>query len=326
MIVPGVLPGSKGPLFYPPAEVGKNVDWWNGVPIVSPIHPVGPDGRPIAANRGKSTKYAWNKFGVGRVRNAHISQRGNLAGVGRFDVQRMRRIAPDLLEMIENGEPVELSTGLFTQDVPVPPGTKDSKGRPYDFIATNYKPDHLAVLAFTPGACSLKDGCGVGVYNANNNPEGCNQYKKCGGGTKALQETGAFAKLKGVAKKVATRVLLKVKERYTGLKNRYGKTGAKAVLVGVLAPIPGSAPIAIGLAEGIRGLGKIFRRKKITRNVAVAIALNLSIEDMVDDAMALIREFYSDADEDTPKIDESDVRSAIEDSLQSVEPAEVVTT
>ena len=39
MIVPGVLSGSKGALFYPPEEVQKDPTPWNGMPITVG-HPV----------------------------------------------------------------------------------------------------------------------------------------------------------------------------------------------------------------------------------------------------------------------------------------------
>lgn len=65
-----------------------------------------------------------------------------------------------MLDALEAGRPMELSTGLFTQNEPAPAGATFN-GRPYDYVARNYRPDHLAVLPDQIGACSLADGCGV---------------------------------------------------------------------------------------------------------------------------------------------------------------------
>src|SRR5580693_6172847 len=47
MIVPGVLNGSKGKLYYPLDEIGKDYDAWNYMPITV-YHPTR-NGRPVSA-------------------------------------------------------------------------------------------------------------------------------------------------------------------------------------------------------------------------------------------------------------------------------------
>lgn len=159
MIVPGVLSGSKGALYYPEEEVGRDPSIWNGIPILH-RHPELPrSGRdPIIIERQ----------GLGHVYNSHTDHEGILRGEGWFDEGRTKQIAPEIHKRLENAikgknrEPVELSTGLFTDNQPANNGAKCPKtGRSYQFIARNYKADHLAVFTDQRGACSINDGCGV---------------------------------------------------------------------------------------------------------------------------------------------------------------------
>jgi hypothetical protein len=161
LIVPGVLPGSKGPLYYPPDEVAREPDSWNHVPIVV-YHPIF-NGSPTTARRPDVLE----KQGVGYVFNA--GYRGKLRAEGWFDIERTKAVDPRVLLALEKGEPFELSTGLYTDNEPAPGGSVfngASGPRPYTYIARNYRPDHLAVLPDRKGACSVADGCGVLVNEA----------------------------------------------------------------------------------------------------------------------------------------------------------------
>jgi hypothetical protein len=163
LIVPGVLPGSQGPLLYPPEEVRKNPTDWNGMPIVV-YHPLGPDGKPTSARDPQILE----KSGIGTVFNGKAT--GKLAAEGWFDVQRTKEIDNRVLEALEKGKPMELSTGLTLRQYPVPEGTvHNGPGRtgPYVAIARDYKPDHLAILPDQRGACGIKDGCGLLVNSDN---------------------------------------------------------------------------------------------------------------------------------------------------------------
>jgi hypothetical protein len=173
LIVPGVLPGSQGPLLYPAEEVRKNPTDWNGMPIVV-YHPLGPDGRPTSARDPQILE----KSGIGTVFNGAVRDVaatggkavGKLAAEGWFDVQRTKEIDNRVLEALEKGRPMELSTGLTLRQYPVPEGTvHNGPGRtgPYVAVARDYKPDHLAILPDQRGACSIKDGC-VLLVNADN--------------------------------------------------------------------------------------------------------------------------------------------------------------
>ena len=54
---------------------------------------------------------------------------------------------------------MELSTGLFTDNDET--AGVSPKGRNYEAVARNHRPDHMAVLPDQVGACSINDGCGV---------------------------------------------------------------------------------------------------------------------------------------------------------------------
>lgn len=155
LIVPGVLAGSQGPLYYPPAEVARNPRDWDGVPLTVG-HPVDPlTGEHLSAGRGHRNAV------VGAVRRPGL--RGDrLTAEGWFHESATRAHAPELYDALLTGTPVELSTGLFTDNEPAPFGAAYN-GRPYTAVARNYRPDHVAVLLGERGACSLDDGCGVNV-------------------------------------------------------------------------------------------------------------------------------------------------------------------
>jgi len=157
LIVPGVLNGSKGPLFYPEDEIKKNPDNWNGMPIVVD-HPTR-NGQPVSARSPEVLEQSQ----VGTVFNASVN--GKLTAEGWFDVERTETVDSRILNKLKREEPVELSTGLFTTNLPAEPNAVFNNTT-YTSIATNYRPDHLAVFVDKVGACSLNDGCGV-LVNAD---------------------------------------------------------------------------------------------------------------------------------------------------------------
>lgn len=158
MIVPGVLNGSKGALYYSASEIAKNYDAWNGMPLVV-YHPIR-NGQPVSARHPE----VLNSQSVGVVLKSRINTNGKLIAEGWFDVKKTKKVDERVYNALAKGEKIELSTGLFTENVPVTGATFN--GKPYTHEAINYRPDHLAVLPDQTGACSIKDGCGVGVHNS----------------------------------------------------------------------------------------------------------------------------------------------------------------
>lgn len=154
LIVPGVLNGSQGSLFYSREEIAKNVDAWNDMPLTV-RHPKDSSGKSVSGRTPASNE----DHGVGRVYNAKIVD-GALVGEGWFDIQATKNLSPDIAVALEDNRQIELSTGLFTDNKKAPAGSEHN-GEPFSFFATNLRPDHLAILPDQVGACSLDDGCGV---------------------------------------------------------------------------------------------------------------------------------------------------------------------
>lgn len=157
MIVPGVLNGSKGPLLYRPEDIIRSVPAWNGMPITLG-HPKDEHGSFVSARKPEVE----DKYGIGRV--YETTYNGKLTAQVWLDEELARKKAPAILNAIANNLPVELSTGLGTTDLATP-GTWNGKSgqRQYTHVATEYQPDHLAILLDQKGACSVSDGCGMGV-------------------------------------------------------------------------------------------------------------------------------------------------------------------
>lgn len=156
MIVPGVLDGSNGGKLYTANETAKSEFLWNDIPLVLE-HPK-ENGKFIAA-RNRTDVLA--SYQIGRVYNVNMTSDG-LEGEAWFDYKLTKAKEPKIIANLKAGVNMELSTGLITEDVAAPANSK-FKGVAYTTIATNHKPDHLAILMTKEGACSLKDGCGVHV-------------------------------------------------------------------------------------------------------------------------------------------------------------------
>lgn len=155
LIVPGVLNGSQGSLYYPPEQVAMNPAAWNGMPVVLE-HPKAGNGVHTSA---RDPEVSTNQE-IGRLFNARFN--GKLGAEAWLDVERTRQLAPEVLARVKAGKAMEVSTGLYTDNVPAANGA-NFNGVPYTFIAQNYRPDHLAVLVDQRGACSIQDGCGLNV-------------------------------------------------------------------------------------------------------------------------------------------------------------------
>lgn len=151
-IVPGVLPGSKGSLYYPPDQIENSTSQWDDIPLVvyHPIH----NGQHVSAKFPGILE----KQGVGFIRKSQY--KGKLQHECWFNANDTKRVDRRVYDNLRNRKPIELSTGLFTENEEAPIGA-NWQGRSYTHIARNYKPDHLAILPDQVGACSLNDGCGV---------------------------------------------------------------------------------------------------------------------------------------------------------------------
>tara|TARA_R110002020_G_scaffold376130_3_gene587294 strand:+ start:19079 stop:20461 length:1383 start_codon:yes stop_codon:yes gene_type:complete len=150
MIVPGVLNGSDGPILYTAKENRKSVRKWNGVPLTDAHPKNGQDF--VLADKAPHTH-------MGEVRNSGTDGEDLIAEAW-FQVTKTKKVNNRIFAALTQGKKIELSTGLGMVREPAEEGAVFN-GKPYTSIATNYQPDHLAILIDQKGACSLDDGCGV---------------------------------------------------------------------------------------------------------------------------------------------------------------------
>ena len=158
MLTEGVHAGSNGPLYYPTEELAKTPQVWNHKPVVV-YHPT-INGEGVSACDPDIV----DKYKIGVVMNTKWDATKNkLKAEAWIEVNRANEVDERIMQAIENNKPMELSTGVFT-DNEASKGTWNTEE--YVAVARNYRPDHLALLPDQIGACSMKDGAGFLVANA----------------------------------------------------------------------------------------------------------------------------------------------------------------
>lgn len=150
-----VLQNNLGRVLLPFTLIQENVDAWNGIPVVV-THPTF-GGKFISAR----SPGVLNSIGVGSLFNAQAVD-GELKVEVFIDNGRIEEVegTAKSIQQVANGEGSELSTGFGTT-LRKEKGTFD--GREFDAVMTAMVPDHLALLPNATGACSVDDGCGLGV-------------------------------------------------------------------------------------------------------------------------------------------------------------------
>lgn len=151
MMVEGVHNGSQGPTLHLAEELAKNVEIWNGIPVVID-HPKD-EGGFISANSPDVVE----QQGVGKVYNSKI-ENGKLKGEVWIEEEQANKVDSKTIANIKDQNPMEVSVGVFTDEEKA---RGKWRGESYALIARNYKPDHLALLPEAVGACSNNDGCGI---------------------------------------------------------------------------------------------------------------------------------------------------------------------
>lgn len=150
MLTKGVHTGSAGPGFYDEPDMKATVGVWDHKPIVV-YHPE-INGKPVSAC--KSSVLEKQKIGI--ILESKYDNK--LRCEGWFDYEKTEKVDKRVLEALESGRMMEVSTGLFV-DAEETEGTWNAEA--YEWIARNLKPDHLAILPDKIGACSIKDGAGL---------------------------------------------------------------------------------------------------------------------------------------------------------------------
>lgn len=145
--------GVHNGVLYTHGNIAEMFSAWNGVPI--PLqHPRDEEGAPIICN---SPEVMNSHPILGRVFNAHM-EGDRLRAELWFETQLLNTIGAELKNRLDQGENVDVSTGLLCNEIPQ---AGEWNGEQYESIAINIRPDHLAVLPGVSGACSWADGCGI---------------------------------------------------------------------------------------------------------------------------------------------------------------------
>jgi hypothetical protein len=159
MGVEGVLAGNNGPGLYLGEDWQKFSTAWDHKPIVV-YH-------PEIAGKGVTacSPTVMNMQKIGLVLNTRWdSKASKLRAEAWIDRTRVEEVDKRVLEAIQTNSMMEVSTGLFC-DQEISQGLH--KGKKYEWIARNHRPDHLAVLPDQIGAASIADGAGLLQLNSS---------------------------------------------------------------------------------------------------------------------------------------------------------------
>lgn len=168
MMVEGVHHGSHGPLLYTSEELARSPHFWDGMSVTID-HPRDNDGDPTSASQPEFLEQA-----VGRVFNARV-EGDKLKAEAWVDIERVSEVSKEAFEYLKEGKPLEVSIGAFSEEK-MEEG--DWNNEHYIGIATNIRPDHLALLPGEVGACSWDDGCGVRLNKKGGKIEDVKDLKK----------------------------------------------------------------------------------------------------------------------------------------------------
>lgn len=155
-----ILRNNLGATFLPPEVITDTwADTANGAPVLID-HPTS-GGRSVSGR----TPGILNAMGVGFLFNVR-AENGELKGDVWLDPSRVDAVNDlgPILAKVDNGTPVELSTG-FPAMIENVSGTHD--GERYDMVLKPAGFDHLAVFAEKTGACSVSDGCGMSTNESD---------------------------------------------------------------------------------------------------------------------------------------------------------------
>jgi hypothetical protein len=166
-----------GPTLFRTKYIRNTLQHWNHRPIVLG-HPK-KKGIYVTA----SSPETLNKYKVGVIlRNRMVGDWQESEAW--IDQKRIHELEPRFQRRMESGRPFEVSTGLKA-------GCVRKKGvfngKRYNQVATDFTPDHLAILMDERGACSCAAGCGMFAASRATSPNrkcSCNCQRKDKGMTK----------------------------------------------------------------------------------------------------------------------------------------------
>lgn len=158
--VVALVEGVHNDLFYPKEEINKLPFTWNGIPV--PInHPKNTDGLPVSANSPDII----DSHVIGRLWNVYANEE-KLHGEIWVDMAKADIVDSSIIGKLKTNGKMEISTGLYLDTDGVEGKWNDEE---YVSTASNYHPDHLAILPDTNGACNFEDGCGIRTNEISHN-------------------------------------------------------------------------------------------------------------------------------------------------------------
>lgn len=169
LVLSQVLHNNLGRAYLPADEITEDfASLWNGIPVLLGDHPQ-QLGEPISGR----DPGLWEERRVGFIFNARAEQLGSdtarLVGEVWLDETRVEAVEgfKAVLDAVQAGTVVELSTGFGTK---TEQSAGSFHGEAYDLIMHPVAPDHLVVSTEMTGACSVRDGCGLGAHARGNAP------------------------------------------------------------------------------------------------------------------------------------------------------------
>lgn len=166
MMVEGVRIANAGPILYRGIDGAQSANLWNGLPVTL-NHP--------GLEESARTPAVVDRIGIGTIYNVawHAgdgTKPGYLAGETWIENSLLAAKDPALLLRINNKETAEVSIGLTAV---VLPEVGMFASTSYVGVATEWRPDHLAILNAAKGSCNVEAGCGAGAAVTINNEAGC---------------------------------------------------------------------------------------------------------------------------------------------------------
>ena len=183
MVIPVIMAqeGVMNRLFYPAEEFEGWANTWDGVPV--PINHPEIEGVAVSARSPRIQELN----SVGYVFNSKYEDK-KLKGEIYLNLEKVKKLNADyLIQSFESGEIMEVSTGLYSNVEMVSGKYGDDE---YDAIVRNIRPDHLALLPNTVGACSIEDGCGASI-----SVNSCQCGGVCGGKKNSQKEISKLLNL-----------------------------------------------------------------------------------------------------------------------------------
>jgi len=138
--------------YVPASHVANSAPDWDGEPL-GVNHPRDDSGRVVSFNSPEGQRVT-----VGHARNPERKSDGSVSAdlaVNADQAVELGGEAADIVEALENGDPLEVSSQYFAD--PLPPGVYDGQYR--EQVEGNLDPDGIALLPNKKGVCSLPD-CG----------------------------------------------------------------------------------------------------------------------------------------------------------------------